>query len=89
MCIGGLAPFRRWYDEGDTYDTQEWQFQEELDRFWMNFVGPDEQLRRSILDTLQRIEQKWKFVKVFPNGKVRIRFRDGSVKNILPARPRR
>jgi len=78
--------FGGWYDEGDTYDTQECRFQEELDRFWMNFVGPDEQLRRSILDTLERIEPKWKFVKVFPNGKVRIRFHDGSVKNIAHAK---
>ena len=75
-----------WSDEGDTYDTQEIGFQEELDRFWMQLIGPDEQLRRSILDALQRIEQKWKFVKVFPNGKVRIRFNDGSVKNIPPAK---
>ena len=52
----------------------------------MQLIGPDEQLRRSILDALQRIEQKWKFVKVFPNGKVRIRFYDGSVKNIPPAK---
>ena len=42
-----------WSDEGDTYETQEWQFQEELDRFWMQLIGPDEQLRRSILDALQ------------------------------------
>ena len=78
--------FGGWSDEGDTYDTQEACFQEELDLFWMNLVGPDEQLRRGILDALQRIEQKWKFVKVSPNGKVRIRFDDGSVKNISPAK---
>ena len=65
---------------------REWGFQQELDRFWIQLIGPDEQLRRSILDALQRIEQKWKFVKVFPNGKVRIRFDDGSVKNISPAK---
>jgi len=75
-----------WSDEGDTYDTQEWGFQQELDHFWMQLIGPDEQLRQSILDKLQRIEQKWKYVKVFPNGKVRIRFHDGSVKNISPAK---
>ena len=77
-----------WSDEGDTYDTQEWGFQQELDLFWMQLIGPDEQLRRSILDTLQRIEQKWKFVKVFSNGKIRIRFDDGSVKHIRPAKSR-
>ena len=76
-----------WSDEGDTYDTQEIGFQEELDRFWMQLIGPDEQLRRSILDPLQRIEQKWKFVKVFPNGKVLIRFHDSSAKNISPPKP--
>jgi len=76
-----------WSDEGDTYDTQEVGFQEELDRFWMRLIGPDEQLRRNILDPLQRIEQKWKFVKVFPNGKVLIRFHDSSAKNIFPPKP--
>ena len=78
--------FGGWYDEGDTYDTQLFDFERELDRFWMQLIGPDEQLRRAIHDTLQRIEQKWKFVKVFPGGKVRIRFDDGSVKNIRPTK---
>ena len=81
--------FGGWYDEGDTYDTQSWDFERELDRFWMELVGPDEQLRRSILDALLPIEQMWKFVKVFPNGEVRVRFNDGTVKNIHPATPRR
>lgn len=78
--------FGGWYDEGDTYDTQLFSFEQELDRFWISLVGPDEQLRRSILDTLQHLEPKWKFIKVFPNGKVRIRFNDGSVKNIRPCK---
>lgn len=81
--------FGGWYDDGDTYETQEFDFQQELDRFWMQLVGPDEQLRRSILDALQRIAQTWTFIKVFPNGKVRIRFHDGSVKDISPAKFRR
>jgi len=75
-----------WSDEGDTYETQQFNFQQELDNFWLQLIGPDEQLRRNILDALRGIEQKWKFIKVFPNGKVRIRFHDGSVKNIPPAK---
>ena len=41
-----------WCDEGDTYDTQEYQFQQELDRFWTGMLGPDEQLRRTVVDAL-------------------------------------
>ena len=81
--------FGGWYDEGDTYDTQLYDFERELDRFWADLLGPEERLRRSILDALQGIGPAWQFVKIFANGEVRIRFHDGSVKNILPAKPRR
>jgi hypothetical protein len=81
--------FGGWYDEGDTYDTQLYDFERELDRFWADMLGPEERLRRSILDALQGIGPAWKFVKVFASGEVRIRFHDGSVKNILPVKSHR
>jgi len=65
-----------WSDEGDTYDTQDYQFQEELDRFWMQLIGPDEQLRRNILAAVQAVDPAWESVKVFSSGKVRICFND-------------
>ena len=48
-----------WSDEGDTYDTQESQFTEDLDRFWSRLVGPDEQLRRDLMAAAERITPKW------------------------------
>jgi hypothetical protein len=35
-----------WNEDGDTYDTQLVDFERELDRFWADLIGPDEQLRR-------------------------------------------
>jgi hypothetical protein len=73
-----------WNDEGDTYDTQEFQFQEELDRFWMQLVGPDEQLRRTIIRTLEGIQPAWKNVSISRDGTVCIKFEDGAAKQIAP-----
>jgi hypothetical protein len=87
-----LCPSEIWhhlggaYDEGDTFETQEYDFGRELDRFWLEMLGPDERLRRAIVDVLTQIEQPWRAVKAFPNGKVRIKFKDRSVKTIRSPR---
>lgn len=73
-----------WSDEGDTCETQSYQFEEELERFWMQLVGPDEQLRRHIVRTLESIEPSWKDVSVSRDGIVGIKFEDGSAKHIAP-----
>ena len=76
--------FGGWSDEGDTYDTQSWSFEQELDQFWMALVGPDEQLRQRMLGATERITPAWRSIKVFANGKIRILFQDRSVKTIPP-----
>ena len=73
-----------WSDEGDTYDTQLASFEEELDRFWADLIGPDEQLRQSILAPLYRIKPDWQSVTVFASGTVAIRHVDGTYKTIEP-----
>jgi len=81
-----LAPSHIWFhlggwsDEGDTYDTQESQFTQDLERFWSRLVGPDEQLRRDLMTAAERITPKWKAVTLSANGTVRIRFRKGKAK---------
>lgn len=90
-----LSPSQIWYhfggwcDEGDTYDTQLSSFEQELDRFWADLVGPDEQLRRSIMATLAGLKPAWKSVKVFANGKIRVQLKDRTTKVIQPPRPSR
>ncbi|MBN2561569.1 MAG: hypothetical protein JXQ75_11625, partial [Phycisphaerae bacterium] len=73
-----------WCEEGDTYDTQLCSFERDLDDFWANFIGPDEQLRQSILAPLDRIQPEWKAVHITPDGRVQIDHADGSTKTIQP-----
>jgi len=85
-----LAPRDIWYhlggwcDEGDTYDTQEALFTEELDEFWARLVGPDEQLRRSIYRAVEYMSYKWKSVHIAADGTVTIDLKDGSEKALQP-----
>ena len=52
-----------YWDEGDTYPTQEYEFEQELNRFWTSLHGPDEQLRRDLLEALARTTPKWHSVR--------------------------
>ncbi len=82
-----LAPSEIWYhlggwsDDGDTYETQEFMFEEQLERFWTNMYGPDEQLRRRLLTALQGFVD-WESVTISSNGSVAVRFKNGSTKTI-------
>ena len=88
-----LAPSEIWYhlggwsDEGDTYDTQESMFEEQLEHFWTSLYGPDEQLRRSLLAALRGFVD-WESVTISSSGSVDLRFKDGSAKTIRPRGPR-
>lgn len=76
--LGGYA------DDGDTFETQEVQFEEQLDRFWADLVGPDEHLRRKILEDLGFVKGEWKTVTISSDGAVRIQFADNSIKSLTP-----
>jgi len=73
-------------DEGDTWDTQEAAFAEELDRFWSELVGPDENFRRTVLSTLDA-QRDWQAMTVFADGSIKLKFKDGSAKHIRPPKP--
>jgi hypothetical protein len=77
-----------WHDEGDTYDTQSYDFQRELESFWADLVGPNEQLRRSILAPLDRLGRQWKTVTVHGSGKVQIVFQRGAPRTLQLPKPR-
>ncbi|GMU20511.1 MAG: hypothetical protein AMXMBFR13_06080 [Phycisphaerae bacterium] len=78
--LGGFS------DEGDTWDTQEAQFSEEMERFWDQLVGPDEGLRRRILEPFESFTG-WREATILPNGTVTIHFTNGSKKVIEPLTP--
>jgi len=75
--LGGFS------DDGDTWDTQEYQFDKELQHFWDCLIGPDETCRRSLLDTLNRMGE-WQQVLIQQDGTVTITQVNGTSKVITP-----
>jgi len=73
-----------WHEDGDTYDTQEAAFEEDLNGFWADLIGPDEQLRQSIVAPFNRIVPEWKAAHIYPDGRVWIEHADGTEKMIQP-----
>ncbi|HPF38090.1 MAG TPA: hypothetical protein PK093_05565 [Phycisphaerae bacterium] len=73
-----------WCDEGDRYETQEYEFEQDLSRFWADLIGPDEHLRQSILEVLSRVPGDWREVTVYRPGIVNIQLADGTNKALLP-----
>ena len=70
-------------DEGDTWDTQINQFDEEMQRFWDKLHGPDESLRRKLMETMYG-KNNWSKVTLSAAGTVTIHFKDGSHRTIKP-----
>jgi hypothetical protein len=73
-----------WYEDGDTYDTQEAAFERSISQFWANLIGPDEQLRRDIIAPFNHIMPEWKAAHIYPDGRVWIEHTDGTEKTIQP-----
>ena len=73
-------------DEGDTWDTQINQFDEEMQRFWDKLHGPDESLRRKLMETMYG-KDDWTKVTISAAGTVTIHFKDGSRRAIRPPKP--
>lgn len=89
-AMNRLCPSEVWYhlggycDEGDTYETQESSFSEELERFWKDVIGPDEHIRTALMDVLRGVDD-WRRVIVHPDGRVAIQFPDQPQKQLAPA----
>ncbi len=69
-----------WSEDGDTYDTQEFEFSQALDRFWAELIGPDENLRRQLVRETDQIQPEWHTITITPKGDVTIYFADGATK---------
>jgi hypothetical protein len=71
-----------WSDEGDMYDTQEYQFEEQLELFWAKIAGPGEYLRRKLVENIDAIKGDWRTITIDPHGTVVIAYKDGSAKTL-------
>lgn len=71
-----------WCDEGDTYDTQEYQFEQELEMFWSSIIGPGEYLRWKIVGNLDGVKGDWERITIDTDRTVVIVYKDGSKKTL-------
>jgi len=72
-------------DDGDTWETQEYQFSEQLDHFWDRLVGPDENLRRRIFETVGSLDN-WRQITLTPDGRMVIQLKSGKKRKLHPPR---
>ena len=69
-----------WNDDGDTYDTQLYYFEQDLETFWANVIGPAEYLRSKIRGCLSGIVKDWKKLIFEEDGALTILYKDGTEK---------
>lgn len=88
-----LCPSQIWYhlggfsEDGDSYESQEYDVERELERFWANLVGPDEHLRQRLIREAQAIQPEWRSINISSDGVVTIQFNDGATKALRPPTP--
>jgi len=70
-----------WSDEGDTWDTQLYHFEQELEQFWATIIGPAEYLRSKIQSCLYGIVKDWKQIIFNDDESITITYKNGTVKS--------
>jgi len=71
-----------WNEDGDTYDTQEYQFGEELELFWSDIIGPGEYMRAKIVGNLDSIKGEWQTITIDTHKTVVITYKNGTTKTL-------
>jgi len=71
-----------WNDDGDTWDTQLYCFEEELEQFWAAVIGPAEFLRSKLLEAVRSFQLQWQSITIDANGALSITHTDGSVESL-------
>lgn len=71
-----------WNEDGDTWDTQLYGFEEELEHFWATVIGPAEFLRSKLLEAVRSFDLKWQSITIDANGALSITHADGSIESL-------
>jgi len=79
--LGGFS------DDGDTYDTQEFAVQQELDEFWLRLVGPYETLRENLQAAAKDLPKGWRQVTLCADGQITVRQANGRDKVLAAPHP--
>lgn len=69
-----------WSDEGDTWDTQLYCFEQDLEQFWASIIGPGEYLRSKIRECLYGVVMEWQMITIEANETISILYKDGTEK---------
>jgi hypothetical protein len=71
-------------DEGDSYDTQLYYFEKDLDEFWNELIGPYETVRQQLIEELYPLHNKWKKVTILEDYSLEILFKNGRIERVKP-----
>lgn len=77
--LGGFNP------EGDSYETQQYEVEQQLHEFWSRLVGLYEQLRHELVSQVNLqygLYDKWQQVIITEDGSITLHLKDGTVKTI-------
>jgi len=69
-----------WNDEGDTWDTQLYYFEQDLEQFWASIIGPGEYLRSKIRECLYGVVMEWQKITIEADETISILYKDGTEK---------
>ena len=70
--------------EGDSYDTQLYYFEKELDEFWNELIGPYETVRQQLIKELYPLYNKWRKITILEDSSLEILFKDGRKEVVKP-----
>jgi hypothetical protein len=71
--------------EGDSYETQQYYFEQELSEFWSILIGPYEKMRQELVSQINaehRLYDKWQRVVITHDGTVTIHFNGGRIETV-------
>ena len=70
--------------EGDSFDTQLYNFGDELDEVWNKLIGPYESIRQQLMDKLYSLRGEWQKVTISKKGSLEIQFKNGKKELVKP-----
>jgi hypothetical protein len=69
-----------WNEEGDTWGTQLYDFEQDLERFWAAVIGPGEHLRSKIRECLSGLVKDWQRITFESDETLTVLYKDGAEK---------
>jgi len=69
-----------WNEDGDTWDTQLYYFEQELEQFWATIIGPGEYLRSKIRECLFGLVKDWQRITFESDETLTVLYKDGTEK---------